>query len=163
MQKLRKRGTTCSFPFISLAWLLIKYTDKFYIYISFNFPCGQMITEGRNERSEKKLEVGISPERRASLFIQETKLFTRCRKILRCNWISRSIHRTWGFAISFRSVLSLSHSLLPCGHTHTHTHTHTQAHSLAAFSILYYAVVTRLLFCLWFIQIFILQVLHVSN
>jgi hypothetical protein len=124
---------TCAFRVVSLEWSLIKHTDNFYIYISLNFPCGQKITEGRNARSEKRLEVGIPPERQVSLFIRGTKLFTRFPKILRCNWISRSIHRTWGFAISFRSLLSISFS--PCAWTHTHartdtrTHKHTHAHA----------------------------------
>lgn len=70
---------TC-IPHCILGWLLIKHTDNFYIYNSLNFPCGQMITEGQNERNEKRLEVGISPERQVSLFIRGTKLFTRFRK-----------------------------------------------------------------------------------
>ena len=110
-QNLKMSGT-CAFRVVSSEWLLIKHTDNFYIYIPLNFPCGQKITEGRNARSEKRLEVGIPPERQVSLFIRGTKLFTRFPKILKCNWISRSIHRTWGFAISFRSLLSISFS--PC-------------------------------------------------
>ena len=129
LKRSLKTSGTCAFRVVSLGWLLIKHTDNFYIYISLNFPCGQKITEGRNARSEKRLEVGIPPERQVSLFIRGTKLFTRFPKILRCNWISRSIHRTWGFAISFRSRHSIVHSLLARWYTHTHTRTHTHIHT----------------------------------
>jgi hypothetical protein len=141
-----KMSRTCAFRVVSLGWLLIKHTDNFYIYISLNFPCGQKITEGRNARSEKRLEVGIPPERQVSLFIRGTKLFTRFPKILRCNWISGSIHRTWGFAISFRSRHSLIHSLLARGYTHTRTDTRTDTQThIQVCSVFYliYAVVTR--------------------